>query len=122
MAKDELSKVQRLAEMFKRLKEAERVGTGEEALALMIHIINGVENELTSAPYDPERWQTDGRIYPPTQEGMRSIKGRPEVRRYRHTSHDTLIGVNGSIEIRDRRSDRIIFSKAGTDQREVSDL
>ena len=79
---------------------------------------NAVEDELTTIPFDPANWRNDGRMYPPQMDGLRAVPGRSDVRRFRSRSHNTLIAINGAIEIREL-SDRAIFSKPGADGQTV---
>jgi hypothetical protein len=69
---------------------------------------------MTSIPFDPPRWQEDGRMYPPQRDNMTVVEGHPDVKRFRSRQHITFIGDNGAIEIRSRRGDTIL-SKPGAD-------
>jgi hypothetical protein len=73
---------------------------------------------MTSIPFDPSNWQNDGRMYPPQWDSLRAVPGRSDVRRFRSKAHNTLIGANGAIEIRDL-SGRTVFTKPGADGRTV---
>lgn len=94
-----LTKAERLAEILRRLKLAEPVGSAEDALLLMTRTIDAVEDELSGAPYNPESWIDDGRIYAPQPDSARPVDGRPDLTRYRSRKHNTFIGGDGSIEI-----------------------
>lgn len=108
------SKDERIAEFLRRLSVARAAGTAEEALNLLSDTLNRVEDELTEIPYDPENWQTDGRMYPPRIDSGREVTGRDDLVRYRSKAHNTYIRENGGIEIRDING-FVIFSKAGAD-------
>ena len=82
--------------------------------------LNAVEDELTSIPYDPSQWRSDGRLYPPQKDNMLETGG-PQVGGFRSFRHRTLIGLNGAIEIRET-SGRIVFAKPGADGKFVTDL
>ena len=112
----------RFAEFLRRLEAAESVDSFEEAYCLLAATLNEVENELTSIPYDPANWQTDGRMYPPQMDNLRDVEGCPLVKRLRSRAHNTFIGENGSIEIQSVSSREVIFSKRGRDDRGVWDL
>ncbi len=73
---------------------------------------------MTSIPFDPAIWQNDGRMYPPLWDSLWSVSGRNDVKRFPSKAHNTLIGDNGAIEIRDL-SGRTILAKPGADGRTV---
>jgi hypothetical protein len=110
------TKGERLAEFLRRLGAAPAAAGHDEAFRQIGDILNAVEDELTSIPFDPAHWQTDGRMYPPQPDSVRAVPGRPDVRRYRSRSHSTLIGDGGAIEIRDGQG-AAVFSKPGADGR-----
>jgi hypothetical protein len=111
-------KAERFAEFLRRLGAAAPASTFDEAFRQLSDILNAVEDDMTSIPYDPDNWQNDGRMYPPQLDNLRSVPGRSDVRRFRSKAHNTLIGDNGAIEIRDL-SGHLIFSKPGADGRTV---
>lgn len=112
------SKEERIAEFLRRLEAKPPVSTTDEALELLSQTLNEVEDELTDIPFDPENWQTDGRLYPPQEDNARDVSGRDDLVCYRSRGHRTFIRSNGAIEIRDLRG-QIIASKQGTDGRGV---
>ena len=59
-------------------------------------------------------------MYPLQPDSARVVPGRSDVTRFRSRAHNTLIGDNGAIEIRDL-SGRPILTKAGTDGRMISE-
>ncbi len=73
---------------------------------------------MTTIPFDPTNWQNDGRMYPPQMDSLRTVPGRDDVRRFRSKAHNTLVGDNGAIEIRDL-SGRPILAKPGVDGRTI---
>jgi len=81
-------------------------------------ILNGVEDEFTDIPFQPNRWQTDGRLYPPEDDNARVVDSRDDLIRYRHRSHNTFIRDNGAIEIQDMEGS-VLFEKRGLDGRGV---
>ena len=105
---------ERFAEFLRRLSEAPPASNGEESLELLRRILNGVEDELTDIPYMPDKWQTDGRLYPPQEDSARNVAGRSDVIRYRSRGHNTYVRRNGAIEIRDLVG-TVIITKAGSD-------
>jgi len=75
---------------------------------------------MSGVPYDPSKWRTDGRLYPPQLDSERKFSGHPKVRRFRSLQHNTLIGENGSIEIR-ALAGATVFSKNGADGKGVTE-
>ena len=112
------TKAERFAEFLRRLGTAPAASDFDEAYRQIGDILNAVEVEMTTIPFDPANWQNDGRMYPPQMDSLRAIPGRSDVKRFRSRSHNTLIGDNRAIEIRDLSS-RAIFSKPGADGRTV---
>src|SRR5688500_3403270 len=94
-----VSKQERFEEFCRRLEGEQHARTFGEAYEQIRSILNQVEDELTTIPFNPDNWQTDGRLYPPQPDSMREVEGHPEVRRFRSRGHNTFVGVNGSIEI-----------------------
>jgi hypothetical protein len=119
---DAVSKVERFEEFLRRLSAAPPAKTFEEAYIQLFNILNEVEDEMTSVPYDPENWQSDGRLYPPLRDSIRSVPAHPSVKRFRSRGHNTFIGDNGSIEIQVVSSKVTVFSKSGDDGRKVWEL
>lgn len=113
-----LSKSERFAEFLRRLEQAPPARSHDEAFKLLRDTLNQVEDELTDIPFQPDLWQTDGRMYPPEEDNAREVEGREDVIRYRHKAHNTFIRDNGAIEIRDV-SGTVLFAKPGSDGRAV---
>jgi hypothetical protein len=111
-------KAVRLSEFFQRLEDASPAASAVEAFELVSSILNAVEDELTDIPADPERWMTDGRMYPPQLDSRRDVPDHPSVTRYRSRRHNTFISANGAIEIRDI-TDQVLFRKSGADGNHV---
>jgi hypothetical protein len=122
--KNPLSKRERLAVFFQRLLEREPAARHDEAMALIVTTLNGVEDEFSDVPYNPEEPGTDGRMYPPNERFRYPKWERAGVACYRQVAHATFVAGNGAVEIRLRTGSelgRIIFEKAGKDGRKVSD-
>lgn len=119
---ESISKEDRLAEFLRRLERAPSAKTFEEAFSQICNILNEVEDEFTAIPNRPENWQTDGRLYPPQLDNVRTIPDKDAIKRFRSVGHNTFIGENGSIEIEVVESKKVIFSKAGEDGRKVFEL
>ena len=60
MDSQDATKAERVAEFFQRLGAAPLASNFDEAYRQVCDILNGVENEMTSIPFDPreldERW------------------------------------------------------------------
>ena len=113
-------KPDRFREFLERLQSAPPAESFKEAFQQIANILNEVENELTEIPFNPESWQTDGRMYPPRMDSMR--RESPTIRRFRSRAHNTCIGDNGAIEIQEATGDRrLLPSKPGIDGRMVRD-
>ena len=78
-------------------------------------ILNWLEDEMTSIPYDSTFPLNDGRMYPPQPDSKKAVSGRADVTRYRSKGHSTLIGENGAIRINDHTSGNVVFDKPGAD-------
>ncbi len=93
------------------------------ALEQLSTTLNEVENEYSGIPYNPDEPEGDGRLYPPSQKYGRPFPQHPRVQRLRQVGHNTLIGDNGSVEIRavaeDPLEGDLLFSKPGADGKKV---
>jgi hypothetical protein len=116
-----LSKKERFQIFLQRLKEAKCPDSAAAALALLSDTLNSVEDEFSGIPGHPEKWETDGRMYPPQEDSVRNVPGRPSLRRYRSRAHNTFIGQNGSIRI-ETIEEKLLFEKPGCDGRKTGDL
>jgi len=115
-----LPKRVRIAEFIRRLQVAAPADDAGSAFKLVCETLNAVEDEMTGIPYNLETSDTDGRLYPPLEDNLRSVEGHPHVKRYRHRGHNTFIGDNGSIEIQVVAGQSPpLFSKHGSDGRGV---
>jgi len=85
---------------------------------LLSSILNSVEDELSGVPFDPSKWQSDGRMYPPQDDSRRHVVGYPNVTRFRSRRHNTFIGENGSIEIVELGG-AVLLRKHGADGKHV---
>lgn len=109
-----VSKAKRLLEFFRRLNDAPAAHSAEEALDLIAATLNSTEDDFTDIPFDPEKWQSDGRMYPPQPDSRRQVPDWPSVTRYRSRNHNTFIAANGAIEIVEVNGP-VILRKAGAD-------
>lgn len=113
-----LSKAERFQEFLDRLRKASPATSHDEAFKLLSGTLNQVENEFTNIPFQPEHWQTDGRMYLPDEDNAREVEARSDVVRYRHKAHNTFIRGNGAMEIQDIKGN-VLFEKLGSDGRGV---
>ncbi len=56
-------KAERFAEFLRRLHAAPAAASFDEAFQQLGDILNTVEDEMTSIPFDPANWQSDSRMY-----------------------------------------------------------
>jgi hypothetical protein len=76
---------------------------------------------MTSIPFNPDSWLTDGRMYPPQMDNIRELAGYPKIKRFRSLKHNTHIGENGSIEICIVSDGEVLLTKPGADGKGVWD-
>jgi hypothetical protein len=108
--------------LFLERLEAERpTGSSDQALAFLAKHLNAVENEFSEVAYRPERWRTDGRMYPPQEDSRVRCAERPSLRKYRNKGHYNFIGINGSIRI-ETLDGKILLDKRGEDGRKTHEL
>jgi hypothetical protein len=107
-------KQHRMQEIYRRLAEAPAAGTFVEMRDRLANIVNAVEDQLTSIPYDPESWQNDGRIYPVQDDNVFDVAGHSRVTLLRARKNLVYIGDNGSIEVRNA-SGEVVIHKPGRD-------
>jgi hypothetical protein len=112
------SKQERFEEFLRRLGQSPTASSHDEALTLLSETLNAVEDEMSDIPHQPDRWQTDGRMYPPQEDNARGLEERSDVTRYRSKGHNTYIRDNGAIEIQDING-ATLFEKPGLDGRGV---
>ncbi len=111
------SRRERVREFLRRLGAAPAASNHDEAMKQVADVLNRVEDEMTSIPYDPTFPLNDGRMYPPKSDSKRSVPGLPGATRYRSKGHSTVIGDNGAIRIIDHSAGKVVFDKAGADGR-----
>ncbi len=124
------SKRERVHLILMALGNAPAAANRDDALALITSIFRDIENDHSGVPdghFNAER------LYPPVAEMARMVDGKPGLRRYRHTSHYTIIADNGAIAIRvfERGlkdgvmaiiGERTELDKPGADGRTVAEL
>ena len=75
---------------------------------------------VTFAAVEDEFADADDRMLPPSGDFHFEIDGRPDLDLYRQRAHDTIIGANGAILIRIRKTGGVQFEKAGNDGKKVT--
>jgi hypothetical protein len=115
------SKAKRLQEFLERLEAAPPASSADEALGLIVSVLNAVEDELSGVPFRPENWRTDGRLYPPQEDARVKCPERPSLRKYRSKGHYNYIGLNGSIRIETLEAG-VLLDKPGQDGRRTHEL
>jgi hypothetical protein len=118
----EVSKQERLQEIYRRLAQAPAAGTFTEMRRQLDDVLNEVEDQLSGVPFDPRRWATDGRLYPVQDDSVYDVDGQPRVMLLRARRSEIYIGDNGAIEIRDASSGGVEFNKPGADGHGVWEL
>ena len=111
-----MDRPERLALFLNTLELAPPSSNCETALSLISETLNAIEDQHSGVPYNPDTWQTDGRMYPP-QLDQEKVSDRPHCRLFRSKGHRIYIGANGAIRIeRVKGKDRIlVLDKAGAD-------
>lgn len=108
-----LSKQERFRLFLTRLGKEPAASSMEEALFLIVKVLNAVEDEFSGVPYSPDDYLDDGRMYPPREDAARDVPGRPDLIRYRNRAHNTWVSQSGAIRITTVRDGEIIFEKVG---------
>jgi hypothetical protein len=113
-------KRRQVEELYRRLENADRVKTDQEAFDLIAKLMKEVGDELTDDPYDPTRWKEHDRIYPPQTDRELVPSGIDGARVFMTVAHQVIIGTNGAIAMRKRKTLEVEFSKAGHDGQEIA--
>ncbi|MBP9091944.1 hypothetical protein KBI23_13040 [bacterium] len=109
----------RLQLFYARLQAAPNASTHDESYALLCDTLNSVEDEHSGVPYNPDNFQTDGRLYPPQPDRSYAVDGFPDVVRYRNFGHNTYIAKNGAIEVKVIATNEVDFTKPGANGKGV---
>lgn len=94
-----ISHRERLAVFYERLRNAASCASHDAAFALLSVTLTEVEDELSGAPNRVENHLHDGRMYPPLPDNTFTVKGRPELTRYRSRGHQIYISDQGALLI-----------------------
>ncbi|MBX3179207.1 MAG: hypothetical protein KF886_17775 [Candidatus Hydrogenedentes bacterium] len=110
-----LTKRERFERFLEWLRVAPPADSFEGAYALVCTTLNAVEDAFSGIPYAPERWQSDGRLYPPQLDSLRPGRSNERVTCLRSRAHYLYIGDNGAIEIQTIPAGDVILQKPGVD-------
>ena len=115
-----LPKKERLKIFLERLGASQPVRSDDDALSLLSKILDAVEDEFAGVTLaqDPAGL---ARMGPPREDNRHEVPHRPSLRRYRSRHHNTFIGTNGSIRIKDLDG-KVWLDKPGKDGRKTHDL
>ncbi|MFC9435668.1 hypothetical protein [Nocardia sp. NPDC057030] len=103
---------QRLDALYQRLGQTPPARTADEALAQLSSTLDGVEDDYSGVPRNPNpglAW--DGRMYPPRADNITRNPGGSIFARTKGS--DINIGANGSIEIISRSTGAVEYFKPG---------
>jgi hypothetical protein len=103
---------ERLEEFYRRLAALPRPSTADEALEQICRTLDEVEDELSGIPRanpPPQRWATDGRMYPPQNDSIiRHADGRISADTRRHRIE---IGSDGCVTVFHGRTGVLEYSR-----------
>ena len=116
-----LPKKRRFEIFLERLEAAPAANGAHEGFNLLARTLNAVEDEFSGTPNNPERWRTDGRLYPPQKDSRIKYPEPGALRKYRTRGNYIFIGLNGSIRIETLEGE-VLMDKRGQDMRKVQDL
>lgn len=113
-----LTKREGVAEFIRRLEAADPVDSGATAFELLSRTLNEVEDEYSMVPYDPSKYRSDHRLYPPQEDNTFPVENRQDLTRYRSAGHNTWISVYGAIRIEDLET-ICVLNKPGRNGRTI---
>lgn len=107
----------RLALFLAELEQAPAAHDVASARALLEDIMNRIEEAHSGVPYDPEKWMTDDRMYPPHDDFEQPCPLAGAVL-FHSLGHAIWFAANGAIRIEGRRRSnrgRVDLDKPGAD-------
>lgn len=108
---------QRLALFLAEMEQATAAHDVASARLLLAETINRIEEAHSGVPYDPEKWMTDGRMYPPHDDFEQPSPIAGAVL-FHSLGHAIWFAANGAIRIEGRRGSnkgRVELDKPGAD-------
>ena len=112
-----MDRSQRFALFLAALKEAPTAHDRASARTLLANTLNRIEEAHSGVPYDPEKWMTDGRMYPPRDDLEQPCPLAGAVL-FHSLGHAIWFAANGAIRIEGRRGSnkgRVDLDKPGAD-------
>lgn len=96
-----MNRSQRFALFLAELEAAPAAHDQASARLLLEDILNRIEEAHSGVPFDPEKWMTDGRMYPP-QEDQEKVSPIAGTSLFFSFKHRIWIGDNGAVRIERR--------------------
>lgn len=112
------SKKERLAKVYRKLGKTGAASSHDEAVKQVSDALKDIEDHHSGVPEKPENWQTDGRMYPAQPDRIKKHSSRSDVTIHESKGHESHIGDNGAIHIKDK-SGKLEFRKKGKDGKHV---
>ena len=112
-----MDRSQRFALFLAELEQAPLAVDVASARRLLEDILNRIEEAHSGVPYDPEKWMTDGRMYPPHDDFEQPCPIAGAVL-FHSLGHAIWFAANGAIRIERRRGSnkgQIDLDKPGAD-------
>ncbi len=91
----------RFALFLAAMKQAAAAHDKDSARALLAETLNRIEETHSGVPYDPEKWMTDGRMYPP-QDDQEQVSPISDVSLFYSRKHCIWVGTNGAVRFERR--------------------
>ena len=103
---------ERLAIVYQRLAQAPPCASADEALALLVVILEAVEDEFSGVVKNPHSTlMRDGRMYAPQADHITLLPDGSKIARSRR--HEILLGTGGSFRFTEIASQKVEFEKEG---------
>lgn len=112
-----MERVERIALFIAALEEAQPEANWTSARELLDVTLRQIEDAHSGAPFDPDKWTSDGRMYPP-QDDLERPSDILGARLFYSRGHRLYFGENGAIRIENRTGPdrgKIVLNKPGRD-------
>ena len=115
-----LTKRERLAIVFERLRTGPRASSADEARVLLDSTLVAVEDEFSGIPATvPPPAGVGERMYPALPDRTHPLTGRADVIVMEHRHQSTYLRDNGAILIVESRDGKVLLDLPGIDGRRV---